>query len=710
MFFKNSLPILLCLALISCTRPAERISVIPMPAQVSTGRGVFNFEGAAFSYDPAMDEASLDYARAFENTLRKAMGESQGVEAKRSVHFRYDIGLAAEAYTISSDRKSLEISASSLPGFVYAIQTIKQLLPVAIWGGEAAPGTKWTIPALQISDRPRFAYRGLHLDCSRHMFSVQEICSLLDLMEMHKLNRFHWHLTDDQGWRIEIKSHPRLTEVGAWRNGTMVGKDFDSNDGVRYGGYYTQEELRQVVAYAAARGITVIPEIDLPGHTQAVVAAYPELGCNGGPFDVLGKWGVSEDVICAGNDKVFEVLEDVFTELLDIFPSEYIHIGGDECPKSSWKQCPKCQARIKALGLKDDEHFKAEDYLQSYVMNRVEAFLNDHGRRIIGWDEILEGNISQSATVMSWRGAAGGIKAAQSGRNAIMTPNIFCYFDYYQSRDEEHEPLAIGGYLPVNRVYSYEPYDEQMSEQECRHILGVQANVWTEYIPEFKGVEYMVLPRLDALSEVQWCSPENKDFERFRKSLEHMREIYDVLGVNYATHIFDGSMDEEQKALPPVRHKAVGKKAVLLSSPHPSYQFHAPLELLDGKRGDKTFASGDWIGFEGEPLNLAIELKKSVKSVSIECLSDKGDYIFAPVWLKVSVSDDGKHYTELAREEFAPEGPEDADGIRSFSVTLDERVRANWIKVEAATIDRLPQWHPGAGAKAFLFVDEVMVR
>lgn len=420
-------------------------------------------------------------------------------------------------------------------------------------------------------------------------------------------------------------------------------------------------------------------------------------------------WGVSDDVMCAGNDEAFALLEDVLAELIDIFPSEYIHIGGDECPKTRWENCPKCQARIKALGLSDDDRFKAEDYLQSYVMNRVESFLNDHGRRIIGWDEILDGNVSRSATVMSWRGAAGGIKAAKSGRNAVMTPNSYCYFDFYQSRDQESEPLAIGGYLPVNRVYAYEPYDEQMSEQECRHILGVQANLWTEYISDYKGVEYMVLPRLDALCEVQWCSPENKDFERFRTSLSHMRAIYDVLGVNYATHILDGRMDGEQKAMPSVKHKAVGKKAVLLSEPHSNYRFHAPAELLDGKRGDRIFTSGAWIGFEGEPLCVAIPLGKSVNNVSIECLSDKGNYIFAPIWLKISASKDGEHYTELAREEFAPEGPDDADGIRCYSVTLDESVRANWLKVEAATIDRLPQWHPGAGAKAFLFVDEVIV-
>ena len=386
----------------------------------------------------------------------------------------------------------------------------------------------------------------MHFDCVRHFFTVDEVRRYIDLLEMHKINRFHWHLTDDQGWRIEIKSHPEITTKGGWRNGTMIGRDFSSNDGIRYGGFYTQEELRSVVDYAAARGITIIPEIELPGHTQAIITAYPELGCTGGPYEVMTVWGISDEVICAGNDDVFPVIEDILTELMDIFPSEYIHIGGDECPKVSWEACPKCQAKIRELGLKDDDKFKAEDYLQSYVMNRVEKFLNEHGRKVIGWDEILDGDISQTATIMSWRGSSGGIKAAQSGRDAIMVPNDYFYFDYCQSRNRAAEPLCIGGYVPVNKVYSFEPF-EKLSEEESKHILGVQANLWTEYISEFSGVEYMVLPRMDALCEVQWCAANRKDFERFRHSLLNMRKIYDALGARYATHIFDGRLDEEME-------------------------------------------------------------------------------------------------------------------------------------------------------------------
>lgn len=532
----------LCLA--ACGKPSGDISVIPMPAEVEIYKGEFNFANASFSYDSSMDEASLDYARAFEASLRSVTGSETKGCAK--VKFVLDDQLAAEEYTIKSTPRRLTVKASSLNGFVYAVQTIKQLLPVAIWSGEADPDAQWSVPVMNIRDYPRFAYRGMHFDCVRHFFTVDEVRRYIDLLEMHKINRFHWHLTDDQGWRIEIKSHPEITAKGGWRNGTMIGRDFSSNDGIRYGGFYTQEELRSVVDYAAARGITIIPEIELPGHTQAIITAYPKLGCTGGPYEVMTVWGISDEVICAGNDDVFPVIEDILTELMDIFPSEYIHIGGDECPKVSWEACPKCQAKIRELGLKDDDKFKAEDYLQSYVMNRVEKFLNEHGRKVIGWDEILDGDISQTATIMSWRGSSGGIKAAQSGRDAIMVPNDYFYFDYCQSRNRAAEPLCIGGYVPVNKVYSFEPF-EKLSEEESKHILGVQANLWTEYISEFSGVEYMVLPRMDALCEVQWCAADRKDFERFRHSLLNMRKIYDALGARYATHIFDGRLDEEME-------------------------------------------------------------------------------------------------------------------------------------------------------------------
>ena len=373
----------------------------------------------------------------------------------------------------------------------------------------------------------------MHLDCSRHFFSVQEVKKYLDVMALHKMNRFHWHLTDDQGWRVEIKKYPKLTEIGAFRNGTVIKKDWNSNDGIRYGGYYTQEQMKDIVAYADKLGITVIPEIDLPGHMMGALAAYPELGCTGGPYEVWTRWGVSGQVLCPGKEAMFTFLEDVFTELMEIFPSEYIHIGGDECPKEEWEKCPECQARIKELGLKDSNGQTAEQYLQSYVTARVQKFLNDHGRKIIGWDEILEGELAKGATVMSWRGVKGGIQASSMGFDVIMTPNTYCYFDHLQSQDLDKEPFSIGGDLPLEKVYSYDPL-EGLDGQQQKHILGVQANLWTEYIATPEHLEYMQLPRLDALSEVQWCDPSRKNIERLKTALkDKLFKIYDTMGYNY---------------------------------------------------------------------------------------------------------------------------------------------------------------------------------
>ena len=544
-------------------------SVIPLPQEISVGEGYLNLAGVKIVCDSGVPECAEKQISSFAADLdAKVPGALFGPK----MYFESDPSLAEEEYVIEVTKKKATVKASGLSGYVYAIQTIKQMLPSSIWGDKNStpfvPGnpadksvqpeqakeaySDWALPVMTIRDYPRFAYRGMHLDCSRHFFSIEEVYRYLDIMAAHKLNRFHWHLTDDQGWRIEMKKHPRIIERGAWREGTVIAKNWGSNDGIRYGGYYTQDELRKAVEYAAARGITIIPEIDLPGHMQSVLAAYPELGCTGGPYEVWTTWGVSKDVLCVGNEKVFEVLEDILDELVDIFPSEYIHIGGDECPKDSWKKCPKCQAKIKELGIKGDKKFTAEDYLQSYVMNRVEAYLNGKGRKIIGWDEILDGNISETATIMSWRGTEGGIKAAQSGRNAIMTPGGYCYFDYFQAKERTKEPLAIGSHLPVSQVYSYEPFDPVMTPEQCKHILGVQANMWTEYITSDAHLEYMLLPRLSALSEVQWCQPERKDFGRFRNSLQNnMLPIYQAMGLNYGTHAFDGRMDADEKT-PPV--------------------------------------------------------------------------------------------------------------------------------------------------------------
>jgi hexosaminidase len=521
------------------------INVIPYPQSVTIGKGVFKGAGANFNCDPAIDAQSARIIRDFADKITFVSGRTNSVatpigldkaasEGKmKGFVFLKDGSMGPEEYSIDIKKKTCLVKASAYNGFLYAIQTLKQLTDVAIFSGKVDPSQKFYFPAVSIKDKPRFAYRGMHLDCARHFFSVEEVKKYLDIMATYKLNRLHWHLTEDQGWRIEIKKYPKLTQIGAFRNGTMVGKDFKSNDGIRYGGYYTQDQIRDVVAYASSLGITVIPEIDLPGHMLGALAAYPELGCTGGPYEVWTRWGVSEEVMCPGKEAMFTFLEDVFTELLDLFPSEYIHIGGDECPKTEWEKCPDCQARIKALGIKADSKHTAEQYLQSYVTARVQKFLNDKGRKIIGWDEVLEGELAPGATVMSWRGVDGGIQASALGFDVIMTPNTYCYFDYYQSGDHNQEPLAIGGNLPVEKVYSYEPF-EGLNASQQKHILGVQANLWTEYIATNEYLEYMLLPRMCALSEIQWCASKDKNFDRFSASMRaESFKIFDTLGYNY---------------------------------------------------------------------------------------------------------------------------------------------------------------------------------
>ena len=526
------------LALAACRQvQPQAFSVIPMPAEVAVSEGAYSVAGKAFFLDPRLDNASHDAIWRFKDALEAATGRACPL-GKGEIQFLVNPELASEQYTVQVSKDGVVVEASALNGFVYACETLKQMLPAAIYGGKKAKA-HWVLPYVSIQDQPRFAYRGMHLDVSRHFWSVDEVKRYLDVMTVYKLNRLHWHLTDDQGWRAEIKAYPKLMEVSAWRNGTVIKKDWGSNDGIRYGGFYTQEEMKEVVAYAAARGITVIPEVDLPGHMVAALAAYPELGCTGGPYEVWTRWGVAKDILCAGNDAVFTFLEDVFTELMDIFPSEYIHIGGDECfggdaepnRPDPWDVCPKCAARMKALGIKKGP--QAKHYLQNYVTGRVQAFLNAHGRKIIGWDEILQGDLAKGATVMSWRGVQGGIEAASRGFDAVMTPNGYCYFDFYQTQERDKEPFGIGGDLSLEKVYSYEPFEGLAPEAEG-HILGVQANLWTEYITTPEHLEYMLLPRMCALSEVQWCAADKKDYARFNASLDHTFEMLDAMGVNYS--------------------------------------------------------------------------------------------------------------------------------------------------------------------------------
>ena len=524
------------------------LQIVPEPDSLELKDGSLNLKGISICCTYSMDAQSREAVLKFARQLSLVSG--RGIlltDEPNGLCFIQDESIAPEGYRISVGPEGAWVRASDFNGFFYAIQTLKQMLPPSIYGTKPDRRADWRIPCCDIYDAPRFGYRGLMLDCCRHFWSVDEVKKVLDVMAVFKLNRFHWHLSEDQGWRIQIDKYPRLTEVGSWRNGTMVGGDWDSNDGIRYGGYYTKDQIRDIIAYAAERGITIVPEIDLPGHMQAALASYPELGCKGSlpqPYEVWTIWGVSKQVLNVGSEKTMQFLEDVLGEVADLFPGEYIHIGGDECPRDEWKTDPDCQAKIKELGLKDKDGVSAEARLQNYVTARMQKFLAGKGKKIIGWDEILEGDLAEGATVMSWRGTKGGIKAASMGYDVIMTPTTYCYLDYIQSADMEHEPFSIThqwetpetvgkSAITLEKIYGYEPLDE-IPEEAQEHILGVQCNLWTEYIATPEHLEYMLFPRVLALSELQWCNPEHKDFDRFKASLSSRAlPILDKLGVNY---------------------------------------------------------------------------------------------------------------------------------------------------------------------------------
>lgn len=525
------------LALASCGKTVAtdgNVDIIPLPEKVVVGEDVFVLKPTT-SVVLFFNPENIDYAVDFWRDVMKETldittfnvidGNTVGSTKRNAVNIWEDKTMGDEQYRLEVRPHHIDIYASKANGVFYAFQTLRQMLPVEAF--DAEDGRRIEIPVCTVEDKPYFAYRGFMFDMGRHIFGVQDLKETLDILAMHKINKFHWHLTEDQGWRIEIKKYPRLTEIGSVRKSSPVGRN-EGQDGKPYGGYFTQDEVRDVVKYAAERFITVIPEIEIPGHSVAALAAYPELGCTGEQYEVLTWWGIDERVICPGKEQSFTFLEDVLTEVMDLFPSEYIHIGGDECPKTVWHKCPDCRKRMKAEGLKNEAE------LQSYVTARVEKFLNDHGRKIIGWDEILEGGVTPSATVMAWRGPQYGIKAAKQGNHVIMAPNTHCYLDYYQSRDTKNEPLSIGGYLPLEKTYSLDPYDK-LNDAERKYILGVQGNLWTEYISEYDHAQYMALPRLSAIAEVGWSYP-NKDYDSFVKRLHHLAALFDHYGYNYGKH------------------------------------------------------------------------------------------------------------------------------------------------------------------------------
>jgi hexosaminidase len=517
------------------TDSVKDLAIIPAPVSIVQLKGEFVFSGKGkIIISPLNSETRLagDFLAGliknptgFDITVEEGKKPSRG-----SVFMTLDTAVKNdEGYILTIKHKDIIIRAKSAVGLFYAVQTIRQLLPVEVEKPIIVEGISLAVPACEIKDEPGFVYRGMHLDVGRHMFPVEYIKRYIDMIALHKMNMFHWHLTEDQGWRIEIKKYPKLTEVGAFRKETLVGhagKKPYVYDGKPYGGFYTQDEVRDIVAYAKARFVTIIPEIEMPGHALAALASYPELSCTGGPFEVYISWGVVDDVYCAGKEETFNFLEDVLSEVIDLFPGKYIHIGGDECPKIRWEKCPLCQKRIKDEGLKDEHE------LQSYFIKRIEKFLISKDRKLIGWDEILEGGLAPEATVMSWRGTSGGIAAAKQQHDVIMTPNDYMYLDHYQC-DPTDQPLAIGGYLPLERVYSYNPMPSELTEDEQKYILGLQGNLWTEYIPTPEQMEYMAYPRMFAIAETGWTPDRLKDFEEFLSRLEILKKRYDEIGINY---------------------------------------------------------------------------------------------------------------------------------------------------------------------------------
>ena len=763
----------LALVCTSCNKEQEaNYQVIPLPQEVSlTQEKPFWLDGDILIAYPENNALLQRNAEFLSEYIRQSTGYAPktkviaaGEQVKNAITLGLDPDIAnKEGYVLTTTPEGISINGQTENGVFYGIQTLRKSIPAE------AKGATILIPAGEIKDEPRFSYRGMHLDVGRHFFPIEFIKKYIDLLALHNMNTFHWHLTEDQGWRIEIKKYPKLTEIGSQRSRTVIGRNTQEYDNTPYGGFYTQEEAKEIVKYAQERYITVIPEVDLPGHMLAALAAYPEMGCTGGPYEVCPRWGVFEDVLCIGNDKTMQFLEDVMSEIIEIFPSEYVHIGGDEAPRDRWRECPKCQARIKAEGLKADKNHTAEDRLQSYCMTRIEKFLNSKGRRIIGWDEILEGDVAPNATVMSWRGASGGIKAAQMGHDVIMTPNTYCYFDYYQTADTKDEPLGIGGYVPIEKVYSLDPTFD-LNEEQKKHIIGAQANLWTEYIATTEHVEYMVLPRMAALAEVQWTQPEKKDFKDFTTRLARLMKFYQRDGFNYAKHVFDLKVDftpdiakkavvvtlstiddapiyytldgtepttASLKYIEPIaitetadfqavvirpegKSKVVNKKISfnkatycpieLTFQPSEKYKFGGAITLVDGMKGNDSYATGAWLGFVGGDVEAIIDLgqETEIKRVATNAIVDMSAWIMGSTGLVVSISDDNKEFREVAAKDIPAETNIDKKGVENYEITFDP-VKARYVKVVIKRSPALPKGHAGEGKAAYMFIDEIEV-
>lgn len=740
--------------------------VVPLPREVKTLNGApFTLTATTRISYPKGDAVLRRNAEFLAEYIKQATGLSlplkKNARGANVIRLRTGLNGNPEGYRLSVNADGVDIEGTTAAGVFYGIQTLRK----AVAGGGVE------LPSTVVNDEPRFSYRGAHLDVSRHFITPDSVRRFIDMLALHNINRLHWHLSDDQGWRIEIRKYPRLTTVGSYRPESVIGHNTGRYDGRPHSGYYTQREARDIVEYARERHITIIPEIDMPGHMQAALAAYPELGCTGGPYEVWKMWGVSDDVLCAGNDRVLQFIDDVLGEIADIFPSEYIHVGGDECPKVRWKDCPKCQQRILDNHLQADGKHTAEERLQSYVIRHAEQRLSALGRKMIGWDETLEGGLAPGATVMSWRGEAGGIEAARLGHDVIMTPNTYLYFDYYQTADIKNEPDAIGGCLPVALVYSYNPLPEGLTPEQAKHVIGVQANLWTEYIPTYRQVEYMELPRMAALSEIQWTPQSMRDYKDFRRRIPAFIRLYDLQGYNYARHLFDveanyiptperhaiaaelGTIDNAEvhytldgsaptaqspryagpvdinrsctfqaaafrptgktRTLTENFHfsKSTACPVTLLQPSHSQYTYAGASMLTDGRLGEtNNYNTGRWIAFSGTDLEAVIDLgcEMPVSSVSFNVTILKSNWVMDARGVEIALSTDGQNFTEVFRRDIPPMKETDPDEIYPHRYTFPAAT-ARYVKVKVLSEHVLPEWHGAHGKEGFLFVDELMV-
>lgn len=744
----------LSLFMVSIGFAQNALPLIPMPRTVEIVKGNFVLnKQTVIQGDASMPEALY---------LQQTIKQQTGLELKivpdnikpnkiKLIHDADSKSSSEESYRFMIANKSIVIWANHREGFFNGIQTLLQLIPI-----EKKNDIK--LPCVLIEDQPKFKWRGMHLDCARHFFPVSFVKKYIDYLAMYKFNTFHWHLTDDQGWRIEIKKYPKLTEVGAWRNGSMIGHYSDQKfDDKRYGGFYTQDDIKKIVAYANQRHVTIIPEVEMPGHAVAALASYPEFSCTGESLEVGKIWGVLDDVFCP-KDETFTFLENILSEVIDLFPSNYIHIGGDESPKVRWKVCPNCQKRIK------DENLKDEHELQSYFIQRIEKFVNSKGRKIIGWDEILEGGLAPNAAVMSWRGTEGGITAAKEKHFAVMTPGSHCYFDHYQG-EPKNEPIAIGGYTTLEKVYSFNPIPAELNAEEAKYILGAQANVWTEYITTPEQVEYMIMPRMAALSEVLWGTSNPKNYREFEKRIIKHFDFYDKRGINYSKVIFevtsavhpnekgiafelkspnpsgiryttDGSEPvlssasytkpivvtenttvkatyfEEGKAKSATIeqaffiNKSTGKMMELVNQPHENYGIGGPFTLVDGMVGNSSKYGRDWLGFLGKDLNATIDLGtiETISKIKINTLLGEGSWIYFPKEIQFLVSSDGKKFKSIQ----TISQKEVASKLGRIEVNF-QKITAKFVKVIAINNGIIADGFPGAGSQSWLFIDEISV-